>query len=177
MENGTQMTFGEYMPEIFQRQTVGASDFHVKTYHSLDSNMDFKETAQASFSELCTFLDRPQKKKDPTSCLLRMLKICLVLMEDGISPGFSLKWTGVGTMQNGSFSIPKTSEYHKTVKECSLLDILETEKVPEKYYLSNRGVLCNEPDADSKGTHEIALCVNAKGQNNWTGSFIVEDEN
>ena len=43
--------------------------------------------------------------------------------------------------------------------------------------IKSGGVLCNEPDADSKGTHEIALCVNAKGQNNWTGSFIVEDEN
>ena len=138
MENGMQMTFGEYMPEIFQERMSGALDSHARISPLSEDKMDFKETAQASFSELCTFLDRPSRKKDPTSYSLRMLKICLVLMEDGISPDFSLKWIGGGTMQNGSFSTLSISS-HKTENEYSLLDILETEKVPDKYYLSNKG--------------------------------------
>lgn len=32
MENGTQMTFEEYMPETFQKPTAGASDSLVRTY-------------------------------------------------------------------------------------------------------------------------------------------------
>lgn len=34
MENGTQMTFEEYMQETFQGQTAGASDSHVRTFLS-----------------------------------------------------------------------------------------------------------------------------------------------
>ena len=95
--NGTQMTLEECMPEIFQNQTVGALDFRVRTYQSETAmQMDFRETVHHSFSELCTFVDNSKKKKDPLTCSLRTLKICLVLMEDGISPGFSLNWTGGG---------------------------------------------------------------------------------
>ena len=32
MENGTQMTLEEYMPEIFQKQIAGVLDSHVKSY-------------------------------------------------------------------------------------------------------------------------------------------------
>ena len=138
MENGMQMIYGRSGEAIPRRQTAGASDSLARTSASQESKQDFKEIAQACFSELCTFLDRPSRKKDPTSYSLRMLKICLVLMEDGISPDFSLKWIGGGTMQNGSFSTLSISS-HKTENEYSLLDILETEKVPDKYYLSNKG--------------------------------------
>lgn len=49
MENGTQMTFEEYMQETFQGQTAGASDSHVRTFLSQESKLDFKETARAVF--------------------------------------------------------------------------------------------------------------------------------
>lgn len=42
---------------------------------------------------------------------------------------------GLGMIQNGNFSIQKTSVFPKTGKECSLSDILEQE-VDEKYFLS-----------------------------------------
>lgn len=135
MESGTQMTLEQWMPEASPMPIVGASDFHAKTLASLESSSDFLETAQACFSELCTWLDNSKKKKDPLTCSLRTLRICFLLMEDGISPDFSLSWTKTGTMRNGRFSTAKISEYHRAVKECSLLDILEDE-VPRKYFLS-----------------------------------------
>ena len=134
MENGTQMTLDQWMPETYPTPIVGASVSPVKTSQLQESNLDLLETARHSFSELCTWLDNSQKKKDPLTCSLRTLKICLVLMEDGISPGFSLRWTGVGTMQSGKFSTQKILECRKTEKECSLLDFLE-ENVPQRYYL------------------------------------------
>ena len=139
MENGTQLTFEKCMPETYQKQTVGASDSHAKTSRSQESNSDFKETVQACFSELCTLSDSSKKKINPLSFSLRTLKICLVLMEDGISPDCSLKWIGGGTMQNGKCSTPEISECRRTEKGVSLSDILEA-GVPQKYFLSKEQV-------------------------------------
>ena len=135
MENGTQMTFEECMPEIFQEQIVGASDSLAKTSRLQESKPDFKETVQACFSELCILSDSSKKKINPLTFSLRTLRICLGLMEDGISPDCSLKWIGRGMMQNGKCSTPKILESHKTEKGASLSDILEGE-VPQKYFLS-----------------------------------------
>ncbi len=135
MENGTQMTLEECMPETFQKPTAGASDSLVRTYPLQESKPDFKETVQACFSELCTLSDSSKKKINPLTFSLRTLKICLVLMEDGISPDCSLKWSSGGMMQNGRCSTPKILECHKTGKDVSLSDILEGE-APQKYFLS-----------------------------------------
>lgn len=94
MENGTQMILEQFMPETYQKQTVGASDFHAKIFPLQENNLDFKETVQACFSELCTLSDSSKKKINPLTFSLRTLKICLALMEDGISPDCLLKWTG-----------------------------------------------------------------------------------
>lgn len=106
-----------------------------KTSQLQESNLDFKETVQACFSELCTLSDNSKKKINPLTFSLRTLRICLVLMEDGISPDCSLKWSRGGMMQNGRCSTPKISECHKTGKDVLLSDILEGE-VPQKYFLS-----------------------------------------
>ena len=94
MENGMQMTFEECMPETYPKQIVGASDSHARTSQLPENSSDFKETVQACFSELCTLSDSSKKKINPLTFSLRTLKICLVLMEDGISPDCSLKWIG-----------------------------------------------------------------------------------
>ena len=108
----------------------------VKTSPLQENSLDFKETVQACFSELCTLSDNSKKKIDPLTFSLRTLRICLALMEDGISPDCSLKWSrGGGMMQNGKCSTLRTSEFHKTEKGASLSDILENE-VPQKYFLS-----------------------------------------
>lgn len=116
MENGTQMTLEECVPMIFQKQTVGASDSHAKTSQSQESNLDFKETVQACFSELCTLSDSSKKKINPLTFSLRTLRICLVLMEDGISPNYSLKWSRGGydaewqVLNSKDFGVPQNRE-------------------------------------------------------------------
>lgn len=116
MENGTQMTLEECVPMISPKQTVGVSDSHAKTSQSQESNLDFKETVQACFSELCTLSDSSKKKIDPLTFSLRTLRICLVLMEDGISPDCSLKWNRGGydaewqVLNSKDFGVPQNRE-------------------------------------------------------------------
>ena len=116
MENGTQMTLEEFMPEISQKQTSGASDSLVRISQLQESSLDLLETARHSFSELCTFLDNSKKKRDPLTYSLRTLKICCLLMEDGISPDFSLKWIGGGydaewqVLNSKFFEVPQNRE-------------------------------------------------------------------
>ena len=135
MESGTQMTLEQWMPEASPMPIVGASDFRAKTLASRESSSDLLETAQVCFSELCTWLDSSKKKKDPLTCSLRTLRICFLLMEDGISPNFSLSWTKTGTMRSGRFSTQNISESRKTENVVLLSDILE-EEVDQKYFLS-----------------------------------------
>lgn len=116
MENGTQMTLEECMPETFQNPTAGVSDSLVRTSRSQESKPDFKETVQACFSELCTLSDNSKKKINPLTFSLRTLKICLVLMEDGISPDCSLKWSRGGydaewqVLNSKDFGVPQNRE-------------------------------------------------------------------
>lgn len=116
MENGTQMTLEECVPMISQKQTVGVSDSPAKTSQSQESNLDFKETVQACFSELCTLSDSSKKKINPLTFSLRTLRICLVLMEDGISPDCSLKWNRGGydaewqVLNSKDFGVPQNRE-------------------------------------------------------------------
>lgn len=161
MANGSQMTLGQWQPEIFREQTVGASDSHARTSVLPEDKRDFTETAQACFSELCTFLDSKKKKRSPLTYSLRMLKICLVLMEDGTLPDFSLRWIGGGTMRSGTFSTQSISESRKTGNGVLLSDILEVE-VPQKYFLSKEQterIVFTESDTetDTGGTHKSSI--------------------
>lgn len=115
-ENGMQMTLEECVPMIFRKQTVGVSDSHAKTSQLQENNLDFKETVQACFSELCTLSDSSKKKINPLTFSLRTLRICLVLMEDGISPDCSLKWNRGGydaewqVLNSKDFGVPQNRE-------------------------------------------------------------------
>ena len=73
MENGMQMTFEEYMPETFQKQTAGASDSLARTYPLQESKPDFKETVQVCFSELCTVGQLKEEDK-PTYLFIENVK-------------------------------------------------------------------------------------------------------
>lgn len=75
---------------------TGQSSTTVKTSPLQENSLDFKETVQACFSELCTLSDNSKKKINPLTFSLRTLRICLALMEDGISPDCSLKWSRGG---------------------------------------------------------------------------------
>ena len=116
MENGMQMTLEECMPGTFQKQTAGASDSLARTYQLPENNLDFKETVQACFSELCTLSGSSKKKTNPLTFSSRTLRICLALMEDGISPECSLKWIGGGydaewqVLNSKDFRVPQNRE-------------------------------------------------------------------
>lgn len=116
MENFMQVTLNEYMSEIYQKQTVGASVSPVRTSVSQESNSDLQGVVQASFSELCTFLGSSKKRKNPNGCSSRMLKIFLALMEDGTLPDFSLNWRGGGydaewqVLNSKYFGVPQNRE-------------------------------------------------------------------
>ena len=115
MVSGTQMTLEQSMPQISRRQTAGVSDSLARISASPDDKLGFTETVRACFSELCTWLDKSKKQRNPLICSLRMLRICLVLMEDGISPDFSLKWTGGydaewQVLNSADFGVPQNRE-------------------------------------------------------------------
>ena len=116
MENGTQMTFEQLMPEIFQRQTVGASASPVKISQSQENKLDFTATVRACFSELCDCLPTQKKKISPLTFSSKMFGICFLLMEDGTSPDFSLNWTRGGydaqwqVLNSKYFVVPQNRE-------------------------------------------------------------------
>lgn len=95
---------------------TGQSSTTVKTSPLQENSLDFKETVQACFSELCTLSDNSKKKIDPLTFSLRTLRICLALMEDGISPDCSLKWSRGGydaewqVLNSKDFGVPQNRE-------------------------------------------------------------------
>lgn len=95
---------------------TGQSSTTVKTSPLQENSLDFKETVQACFSELCTLSDNSKKKINPLTFSLRTLRICLALMEDGISPDCLLKWTGGGydaewqVLNSKDFGVPQNRE-------------------------------------------------------------------
>lgn len=95
---------------------TGQSSTTVKTSPLQENSLDFKETVQACFSELCTLSDNSKKKINPLTFSLRTLRICLALMEDGISPDCSLKWSRGGydaewqVLNSKDFGVPQNRE-------------------------------------------------------------------
>lgn len=95
---------------------TGQSSTTVKTSPLQENSLDFKETVQACFSELCTLSDNSKKKINPLTFSLRTLRICLALMEDGVSPDCSLKWSRGGydaewqVLNSKDFGVPQNRE-------------------------------------------------------------------
>lgn len=95
---------------------TGQSSTTVKTSPLQENSSDFKETVQACFSELCTLSGNSKKKINPLTFSLRTLRICLALMEDGISPDCSLKWSRGGydaewqVLNSKDFGVPQNRE-------------------------------------------------------------------
>lgn len=83
MENGTQMTLDQFVPMKSQVQTVGVSDFPVRTSVSPESKKDSTDTVHLCFSQLQGLLETSKKKIDPSTYLLRTLKTYLVLTGGG----------------------------------------------------------------------------------------------
>ena len=92
MENGTQMTLEQYMPEIFQEQIYGVLEHHAKTSQLPDTEQDWKVTEAPSLERYLESSGKSQKKIDPNGLSTKMLRECLAVTEDGIISQYSWKW-------------------------------------------------------------------------------------
>ena len=139
MENGVQLTLEQWMPQIFQKLTVGVSEHPAKISPSPESEKDSGETDQVLLEKYSEFLPKRGKKINLNGLSMKMLRECYQATEDLISLGYSLNLIGGGTTLNGNYSTLNVTEYLKTESEYTLSDILEA-KVPEKYFLSEEQI-------------------------------------
>ena len=132
------------------------------------------------------FIDliKGQKEEDkPNGYCWRMLKDFCQAMPDGISSIISVSWPKLGTMLNGTFSIPETSASPKAGSECTLSGILEPE-VEEKILpvsptsyghlkqvvnLRRQGYRVYETDGVSS-----AICGEGGGVGAKTGLYLID---
>ena len=134
MESGTQMMFEQLTLPIFQEQTAGLSEHPVKIFQSQEKEQGSQETEAALCERFLESWKKQKKKIDPHGLSMKTLKECCLLAEDSTSCQSSLKWTDLGTMQNGKLSIQDGS-FHKIGSAYTLLDVIE-EEVDDKYFLS-----------------------------------------
>lgn len=125
MENFIQMMFDLSDVETCQEPTSGRSVRRVRTSPLPDTEKVSKETEVPSSVKYSEQLVNSKKPIDPNGLSTKMLKECLAATEAMTSQPSSLKWNNWGMISNGKCSTQKISEYHKTGKECILLDILE----------------------------------------------------
>lgn len=116
MENGTQMTLEQWMPDACPKQIVGAQDSHVKIFQLQANNSVLTETEAACFLKSSGLSRNPKKKIDLNGYSLKMLKTFYQSIVDGILPEFSLQWMKSGMTQNGGvlnskdFGVPQNRE-------------------------------------------------------------------
>ena len=137
MGNGVQLTLEEWMPQIFQKQTVGALEHPVKISPLPEKGEDLRETDHRSLEKYLESLKRSGKRISLNGSSMKTLRECFQATEDLTSCPYSLSWMWGGTTLNGNYLTLNCTEYHKTESEFILLDILE-KKVPEKYFLSRQ---------------------------------------
>ena len=82
-ENGMQMTLEQWLPQACPPQTVGVSDFPVRTSASPENKKDSTDIVHLCFLQLQDLLETSKKKIDPSIYLLRTLKTYLVLTGGG----------------------------------------------------------------------------------------------
>lgn len=116
MENGSDQMLLGFMQETSPRPTAGASDSHASTSVSQEGKRALLAAIRDCSSELSNFLAIHHTRRDLTFLSLRTLRICLGLIEDGISPEFSLNWMGGGygvewqTLDSSCFGVPQSRE-------------------------------------------------------------------
>ena len=131
MANGIQMTLEMWMPEVFQKQTVGTLERHARTFRSQESGQDWTDTDQALYEKFLDSWKNKKSKTDLNGLSMRMLRECFLQTEDSTICQSSLKWTDLGTISNGRISTQNGS-FHKTGSAYTLSDILE-DSVEQKF--------------------------------------------
>ena len=94
MENGVQLTLEQWMPEIFQKQTVGVSAPLAKISALPEEELGSKETEAVSLEKYLGSLKKSGKKIDPNGLSMKMLEECLAVTEDLTLCPYSLNFIG-----------------------------------------------------------------------------------
>ncbi len=74
MENGTQMTLEEYMPETFQKQIAGVLDSHVKTSLLQEKQLGFQGNRSSLFFRVMYLIGQLEEENRPTYLFVEKIK-------------------------------------------------------------------------------------------------------
>lgn len=122
------------MTQISLKLISGRQDSHAKTsrLHEWGRDLGLEGTNLASFTTLCDSLeDAFQEQLSSKTCTAFSLAT-----EDATSPSYSRRWTNSGMVSRGVCLTVKTLESPNNVAASTLLPCIETQEVPEKYFLS-----------------------------------------
>ena len=108
-------------------------DFLVNLFQLLEKDEDLKTQEVQCFLKSHGFL----KTNDPNILFSKTLKAYLITTEAKLSKQYLKFSPTLGIAYNGNYLILSSSEFLKTGRECTLLDVMEKD-VPEKYFLSPR---------------------------------------
>ena len=133
-ESGTQAMFEQLTLPIFQEPTAGLSEHHAKIFQSQAGEQDLTEKEAALCEKFLESWKKQKKQISPNGLYMKTLKECCLLAEDSTSCQSSLKWTDLGTMQNGRLSI-QDGMFRKIGSAYTLSDIIEEDADP-RYFLS-----------------------------------------
>ena len=137
---------------------------HVNRSQSLDSEQDSTTQGETLHSPLLQWLN----DLSPNGLFGKMSPVSCQVIEDGILVPSFLPWGTSGMGGPTESWTLNTSEFHKDADVCLLLDVLETGKVHQKFYLSPkacRGILRRAERRNKKlpDTLQAALEHIAKG--------------
>jgi len=127
------MTLGQLTLGSFPKQTATRQDFHAKVSVLLENGGGSKTQEALYFLKSCGWL----KPESLNTFSLKTSEGFFPMMEERLSEQSSALYGNWGTMRNGKCLTARTMGCHRTGRECSLSDILETE-VDEKYFLSEK---------------------------------------
>ena len=117
-----------------QSSTSSLSDFLVKIYLLLVSEVDYKLTEAAYFLKQCESLGL----RNPNILSLKMSKGCFPVTKDRTSTSYCEQLPSLGMMVNGNYVI-QGGFSPKTESEYTLSDILE-ENPSQEYFLSKERI-------------------------------------
>lgn len=117
----------------FQDLMSGSEDFHAKTsrWQEWATDLGLRGSDQDSFMSLLALLE----ELAPELCFSKTLQVSLVPTMDEISQQSSGRWPNSGILSDGVCLTAKTSESPNRGNVSTLSGVIETGKVPEKYFL------------------------------------------
>lgn len=120
--------------KMFQLQMFGQQDFRAKTsaWRAWGRDLGLEGANLDSFTSLCGSLEEAcQEPLSSKTCTAFSLAT-----EDETSRSYSRRWTNSGMLWRGVCLTARTLESPSNAAASSLLECIETQKVPQKYFLS-----------------------------------------